>query len=218
MATDKEKWEAYLYPGTDVLINKFNIQDQEKLQEVESTITFEKLLELGNKEIKSKFDKEYFISLHEFIFGDIYPFAGKYRTVNMAKLNSFFFIKDDNAIDEYLNTIFRKAKIDLDSCHTRDAFAKLLADLYVQLIYCHPFREGNGRTIREFVREFSIANSKLVLGETLELDWRLIDREELNKYIQVAHMYPDATALLFRAALVPNNEAKISREDAEYYI
>ena len=88
-------------------------------------------------------------------------------------------------------------------------FADILAKLYTSLIYCHPFREGNGRCIREFIREFSIVKSKEVGLEEVELDWELIDKEELNKYIEVAHLFPGSTTILFNKALVPvNNNIK----------
>ena len=46
-------------------------------------------------------------------------------------------------------------------CKSKHDLADLLSKLYTQLIYCHPFREGNGRSIREFVREYSIIKSKV---------------------------------------------------------
>ncbi len=201
--TDKENeilWSKYFYPETSVLINNFGITDQKKLKEVEATITFEKLLELNKKPLEMGFDKEHLKALHKFVFGEIYPFAGDYRFVNIIKeKGSFLSIKDDKTIPDYLDYIFDEVRKKLDQSQTKYDFAYALAYLYTNLIYCHPFREGNGRVIREFVREFTLAKGQ----NKFELDWRLIPPEELNKNIEVAHMFPGETALLFYEALVP---------------
>ena len=84
----------------------------------------------------------------------------------------------------------------------------MLARLYTQLIFIHPYREGNGRTIREFVREFSIVYSdKLGIGQ-MELDWSLINKDELNEFIDVAHRFPDYISSIFKNALVSINGKK----------
>ena len=85
-------------------------------------------------------------------------------------------------------------------------FSEALAYLYTQLIYCHPFREGNGRTIREFVKQFS-KNKGKKLGFNCELDWSIksiINKEELNKNIEIAHLFPSLTANHFYNALTHN--------------
>ena len=198
-----KSWKAYFYPGTDVLINKFNIKDNERLKEVEATVSFEKLLELNREPLNLNFDKNHLKSLHKYIFDDIYPFAGKYRNVNLRKeRGSFLFIKEGFSIDEYLDYIFAETNKKLLNTHSKHDFSEVLAFLYTQLIYCHPFREGNGRTIREFIREFSIVKSRSVGLEEMELNWSLINKDELNQYLEVAHMFPGATGLLFNQALV----------------
>ncbi len=201
-------WDEYLYPGTEVLKNNLGIIDQEKLKEKEATITFEKLLELATNQSNFRLDQGHLKYIHQYIFGEIYPFAGKYRTINMRKQRGwFYFIDNDHNIESYLNQIFAEVNEKLKRCYSKYDFCEVLAYLYTNLIYCHPFREGNGRTIREFVREASIAKSR-ELGTNLELDWRLIDKEELNAKIEVAHMYPGETAILFMDALVPIENLK----------
>ena len=202
--TENDKlWESYFYPETEILINNLNIKDQEKLKEAEATISFEKLLELNTNPLNLGLGKKHLKELHKFIFSDVYPFAGQYRKANMQKkIGSFLFIKDENTIDNYLDQIFDEVNEKLKRSFTKYDFSETLAYLYTKLIYVHPFREGNGRTIREFLREFSIAKSKEIGMEPVELDWRLINKEDLNKYLEVAHMFPGATALLFHDALV----------------
>ena len=208
--TDSQKnelWQSYFYPNSEVLINKLNIHNEEDLKEAEMTISFEKLLNLNEKPLNLNGDKKHLLELHRYIFEDIYPFAGKYREVNMRKeRGTFLFIDDNCSIDNYLDDIFKKASEQLSKCHSKFEFAQVLAYLYTNLIYCHPFREGNGRTIREFIREFSILKSKDLGMEEVELDWRLINKNDLNQFIEVAHMFPSATALLFNEALVKSKK------------
>ena len=200
-------WKEYFYPGTKVLINYFDIKDKEKLKEVEASNSFDRLLELRDNPIDLGFGIEHLLGLHKYIFGDIYPFAGQLRKVNMHKDNHFFVpIEDGNGLVVYLNEVFEFVNKELMNCSSLDQFADLLARLYTDLIHCHPFREGNGRTIREFIREFSISKSKELGLGNYELDWKSIDKEKLDEYVDVAHIFPGATSIIFRNALSENNK------------
>ena len=204
--TDREcdvLWKEYFYPGTNVLINNLDIKDREHLKEIESTFTFERLLELQKSPIDIGYGKDNLNKIHEYLFEDIYPFAGKYRKVNMLKeRGAFLFIDRPEEIDVALDDLFKETDEMLMYSHDRMSFCEVLGRLYTGLIYIHPYREGNGRTIREFVREYSLKKSKeLGLGE-LELDWSKIDKEELNECIEVSHLFPATTSILFNKALV----------------
>ena len=204
---NSKRWEQYFYPGTEVFINKFDCRDEEKLKEIESTITFEKLLKLNENESTITPDKNGLKELHKYVFGDIYPFAGKYRTVNMKKeIGTFLHIDDDNSIDNYLDYLFKEINISVNGCDNKAQFSEAIAKLYTRLIYCHPFREGNGRVVREFVREFtSIKSKESSIGE-MNLDWSLIDRDELNSNLEVAHIFPGVLTPIFSQALVSNKK------------
>lgn len=196
-------WNEYLYDNSDVLINKFSCTNFDELKKLETTITFQKLLELQEKEIIGNFDKNHLKGIHKYLFDDIYPFAGEYRKVNMTKQRgNFLMMRDINDIEVYLNELFERTNNELKNCFNIYQFSEVLSKLYTSLIYCHPFREGNGRIIREFIREFSIVKSKEIgLGE-FELDLNLINKDELNKNIEVAHIFPGATTIIFVKALV----------------
>ena len=84
METYKE-WEDYFIDGTDVLKNKLGITEKEELKEKETEITLRKLVELYERPIEGNFDKEHYCNLHKYLFGDIYDFAGCYRTVIWLK-------------------------------------------------------------------------------------------------------------------------------------
>ena len=201
-----ELWNEYFYEGTNVLKNNFDIRDNDELKEIEATVTYERLNELNDVPLNLNFDSTHLKELHKFIFKDIYPFAGEYRKVNLTKrYGTFLSITDENTIELYLKQLFESTNALLKSCSSIQEFSSLLSALYTKLIYCHPFREGNGRTIREFIREFSIKKSSEIGIGNLELDWSQINKEELNKYIEVAHIFPGATTILFMNALTEYN-------------
>lgn len=200
-------WDSYFYPGTDVLKNNFGYKNYEELKKHEVSITFDKLLELNENPLKFEFSQEYLKKIHRYVFEDIYPFAGEYRKVNMKKkVGSFLSIHNDNTISEYLDYLFNDVQTSLNFCDSKFVFAEALGKLYTGLIYCHPFREGNGRTIREFVREYSIYKSREIFAEEYELDWSLVNDDELNQYLDIAHLYPGMTGTLFLNALVSKKE------------
>ena len=210
--TDAENsalWEEYFYPGTRVLRNNFGIKDLEELKKMEATNSFDRLLELDDKPLDLGCGKDHLIAIHKYIFEDIYPFAGKYRKVNMKKARGgFLFFEKPEEIDIYLDELFEDTEERIKRCRSLYDFADILSNLYTKLIYCHPFREGNGRSIREFVREFSLEKSKKMDFGCVELDWREIDKEELNEYIDVAHIFPGATTILFQKALKSKGKTK----------
>ena len=84
-----EKDSYYCYPGTYVLKNKLNITDDKELKKVEREITSLRTAQLMQKPLKGRFDFEYLKAIHKFLFGDIYEWAGKVRSVNISKGNQF---------------------------------------------------------------------------------------------------------------------------------
>lgn len=75
----------YCYPGTTVLKNKLNIMNIEKLQTYEAKITAAKSLGLRKSGITGNFDSNHIKQIHKYLFEDVYPFAGQFRTENIAK-------------------------------------------------------------------------------------------------------------------------------------
>lgn len=140
----------YCYPGSSVLKNRLNITDANELFEAEKELTAIRLRELQEKPVKGNFDFEHLKSIHRYIFQDIYEWAGEIRTVEIGKGNLFCMTL---YIQEYANSIFRKY---FAQCHAakgnRADFVRVFSDNYGDLNALHPFREGNGRTQREFAR------------------------------------------------------------------
>ena len=151
----------YCYPGTDLLINKLDIHDSNKLFELEKQIVLAKSYILRQNTSIHGFDKAHFIYIHKFLFEDIYPFAGKFRTENISKGN--FTFANWEYIETELDRLLEELKSDnyLENLDKK-SFSKKLAYYLSELNVLHPFREGNGRTIREFIRQLAYKNGYLI--------------------------------------------------------
>jgi cell filamentation protein len=150
----------YCYPDSDVLINKLDIRDLEELHVFERKLTMLRLLELMDKPVSGKFDFKHLQAIHQYIFQDIYDWAGKVRTVDIAKGNMFCNVK---FIDSQADEIFTKLKAEkylagLDE----ETFVKRLAYYFSEINALHPFREGNGRSQREFIRSLALKNGYFI--------------------------------------------------------
>lgn len=143
--------KKYCYPNSNVLINKKNIKDAKVLYDAEILYTGVRLMELQEKPIKGDFDLKHLCKIHKYIFQDLYSWAGKIRTIDIGKGNMFCYVQN---INDYAETIFQKY---FSSCYearkNKDVFVEVLTDNYADLNALHPFREGNGRSQREFARE-----------------------------------------------------------------
>ena len=161
----------YCYPDSNVLKNKLNIRDNKLLKTAEEEITLIKQMELLKNPIKGNFSKAHFMNIHKFIFEDIYPFAGKIRREQISKADTMFY--PPNLIDRELDKVFAKIKgknmlKETDKEKVFDNLAYVMAELNT----IHPFREGNGRSIREFIR-------LMAKRMGYDLNWGNVDKEEL---------------------------------------
>ncbi len=141
----------YCYKDTNVLKNKLNIRDNALLKEAEEEITLIKQMQLFKSPIEGNFTKTHLLNIHKYIFEDIYPFAGKIRREQIAKADTFFY--PPKLIDGELDKLFLKIK---EQNMIKEKNAEKVFDnlsyIMAELNIIHPFREGNGRCIREFIR------------------------------------------------------------------
>lgn len=163
--------DPYVYPGTSILRNLAEIRGAERLERFESDQCFARLLELYENPLPLGFDLNHLKRIHHHLFQDVYAWAGEFRTVNMAKGNSFF------ARPEFIIPQLQKALDRLGSEHflrgmDSQGFCERAAYFLGEMNAIHPFREGNGRVQREFLRE-------LALKAGYELAWDLVSKEEM---------------------------------------
>ncbi|WP_405672266.1 Fic/DOC family protein [Streptomyces sp. NBC_01530] len=139
--------DPYAMPN-GVLRNKLGITDHQLLAAAEADITRARLVLLAERPLPGAYDLGHLQAFHATIFGDIYPWAGELRTVNIAKRTPFCPVRN---LMPYAAEVFGRLA---SSGHLRDLprqeFVIRLAALYGDLNVIHPFREGNGRTQRAF--------------------------------------------------------------------
>jgi cell filamentation protein len=164
--------ESYCYPGTNVLRNKLGIRDDNALAIAEKEITSLKLLKLYNMPIKSEFNLDTLCEIHKIIFEDIYEWAGQIRRADFLSKGNSIFCRGQYIV-ENAKTIFKNIKsekylVGID----KQEFIKRMAYYMGEINALHPFREGNGRTAREFFRQLSL-NAKY------KLDFSKMEKDEL---------------------------------------
>lgn len=161
----------YCYPDSDVLRNKLNIRDKAELKQAEEAFTAVRQLVLLQVPLKGRFTRNHLMRIHRFLFEDIYPFAGHIRREQISKGSTMFY--PPTCISRELGRVF-------DEIHTKRMLAERdtekqlqnLSYVMTELNIIHPFREGNGRSIRELIRCMGLEYG-------LHLNWGNTDRDAL---------------------------------------
>lgn len=138
------------YPNTTVLINKLGIQDQSELNSVERQFVLLKSSQAEQETIFKNIDFNFYKKLHKQLFGDLYEWAGTVRSMNISKKGTVFCNFEDI---ERIGTLKfqRLAEQNYLKGLTKSRFIDELTEFYHDMNMLHPFREGNGRTLRLFI-------------------------------------------------------------------
>ena len=145
--------DPYLYEDVDVLINLGNIKDAETLRQAEADVTGYTMVALYHQEF-DKFDSAALLEAHRIIFGDLYPWAGEIRTIQMTKPEHV--LGGDTVRYSYPKEIKKELTA---TCKEISALKKVTSkeDLIFRIVritaklwQIHPFREGNTRTVVAF--------------------------------------------------------------------
>lgn len=152
--------DPYLFDDVDVLKNLLKIKDEKLLEEAESNITYVKLLDIDRLSENCKFDVDYLKLLHKYIFGDIYEWAGTFRTIPMVKGERVLGgdtvrYSHPNNIEKDLFEAIRKLHGIEWSVLSIEETAKEFSTRIAEIWQVHPFREGNTRTTITFATQFA---------------------------------------------------------------
>ena len=161
------------YENSTVLINKFDIRDEAQLDAVERSITSgliaKAMIEMPFENVDFKFYK----NLHNYVFSDIYEWAGSVRSIDMSKKGTSFC--SATKINERAERIFLNLQTtDYLKMVPTDEFVNEFTDLYCDLNYLHPFREGNGRIQRLFLNMLLRYNNKTINFANIDKDLLMI--------------------------------------------
>lgn len=188
-----------------VLENKLGIADAPALAEAEERISKKKAAELFESGLLSNLEAGTFASLqaiHRYLFGEIYPFAGELRAVNMAK-GSFRFAP----------VMYLEAALENIERMPQKTFDQII-EKYVEMNVAHPFREGNGRSTRIWLD----CILKKELG--VVVDWSLVDKEDYLLAMERSPIKDVEIKYLLKNALtsdVDSREVYMKGIDHSYY-
>lgn len=188
------KDSRYLVPETEdfepgsnglVLRNLLGIKDKTTIEYIEA-----KELERVGLELIELYSQNYqfkavdICQIHELWLANIYPFAGKYRTVSMSKAG--FPFAAPNFIFKLMSDLENRYLKKYTPCnYTDEELTEALGVVHVELIVIHPFREGNGRVAR------LLANLMAMQAGFQALNFSPIDQTEnivgFNNYIKAIH-------------------------------
>jgi cell filamentation protein len=139
--------DPYCYPGTSVLKNRLDIRDPAALSEFEALITAQRADEPLPL---ARLDVDAYRAIHRHLFGDLYEWAGEYRTIRISKGASAFCYPEH--IEREMARLFESlADEDWLADLAATPFAPKAAHVLAELNAIHPFREGNGRTQNVFL-------------------------------------------------------------------
>jgi cell filamentation protein len=176
--------DPYCYPGTDVLRNIKNIQNAEELAALEGSHTANRLETLPNN---FPITPDGYRAIHRYIFQDVYDWAGEYRVVDIARADSLFCLAPYIAPELAKRFEAIRLENNLRGLEAED-FAARAAEHVVELNAIHPFREGNGRTLRAFL--FVLARQA---GHDIKME--RIDAAAWNKASRVSFRTGDSQAM-----------------------
>lgn len=206
-----------------VLINKFNINDEDMLNQVEADVCFIKLINIDSLDL-SYFDENLLKTIHKHIFEDVYTWAGEYRTVPIVKEEvilpgySLLYTHHNNISKELNKKLAELNSISWKNYNPSEiayVFARKLALLWK----VHPFRDGNTRTMLSFAylyaQEHSFSFDMKVFTENLSRKYnengKQINYNVRDKFVLAAlddKDYPEVEHLanLFETAIKKEQE------------
>ena len=188
-----------------ILYNKLGITDSSELAREEERISKKKALQMFETGYLDNLNAGTFhalASIHKYLFGEIYEFAGQIRDVNIAKGNFRF------APVMYLEVALKNVEK-----MPQRTFDEII-EKYVEMNVAHPFREGNGRSTRIWL--------DLMLKKELNkvVDWSLVDKEDYLLAMERSPIKDVEIKVLLKAALtdkVNDREVYMKGIDNSYY-
>lgn len=188
-----------------MLENKFGITNPAELARTEEKISKKKAAEMFENGFLEELRPGTFQALariHEYLFSDVYDFAGKMRKVNLAKGNFRF-----------APVMYLQAALEHIDTMPQSTYDEII-EKYVEMNIAHPFREGNGRSTRIWL--------DLILKKELQLvvDWSKVDKNDYLLAMERSPIKDVEIKHLLKAALtdkVLDREVYMKGVDASYY-
>ena len=187
------------------LENKLGLTSSADLAREEERISKKKAVDLFEKGVLYNLPAGKFSTLqatHKYLFEDIYDFAGKLRTVNIAKGNFRF-----------APLMYLQAALDNIDKMPQSNFDEIV-EKYVEMNIAHPFREGNGRSTRIWLDHIL----KNEIGKVV--DWSKVDKEDYLLAMERSPIKDVEIKVLLKGALtdeINSREVYMKSIDQSYY-
>lgn len=176
-------------PGTFCPRNRFGIRDYNELQKYETAASHRRQVELDAHGVNGSFNTGHLRKIHWCLFHDVFPWAGELRLVPLSKIGGVRFGHPQH-IASALGEALEKLKAESFLCGLDHAlFAQRAATYLGDINAIHPFREGNGRTQREFIRQ-------LAIHAGFAISWTGISKEENTVASILSHTRGDNSGLV----------------------
>ena len=188
-----------------MLANKLGLTSSAELARAEERISKKKAAELFEQNILENLPAGTFSTLqaiHQYLFTDIYDFAGQIRNVNIAKGNFRF-----------VPLMYLQAALETIDKMPQASFDEII-EKYVEMNIAHPFREGNGRSMRIWLDHIL----KTEIGRVV--DWSKVEKEDYLLAMERSPVKDIEIKHLLQAALtdkVDDREIFIKGIDHSYY-
>ena len=188
-----------------MLDNKLGLTSSADLAREEERISKKKAADLFEQGILDDLPTGQFSTLqaiHQYLFEDIYDFAGQIRTVNIAKGNFRF-----------APLVYLEAALDNIDKMPQSTFDEIV-EKYVEMNIAHPFREGNGRSTRIWLDHIL----KKEIGKVV--DWSLVDKDDYLLAMERSPIRDIEIKHLLREALtdeINSREVYMKGIDHSYY-
>ena len=187
------------------LENKLGISDSSELARTEEKISKKRAVELFELGLSDTFEVGTFKGLamiHKYLFDEIYDFAGKLRTVNIAK-GGFRFAP----------VVYLAAALDNIDKMPQSTFDEII-EKYVEMNVAHPFREGNGRSARLWLDAILKKELRVVV------DWSKVDKDDYLLAMERSPVKDLEIKMLLRVALtdqITDRAVYMKGIDASYH-
>ena len=181
------EWLSYLMPGTTVLRNVAELTDPAAVAIFERIVSADAEAKLHQDTARvCSFDLAHLDDIHERLFGEVYPFAGQHRYVDTQKPGQTGEPFLHHAwIRTYTEAVIAQLRDEGNLADLRDPgqWADRAAYYQAALLHAHPYREGNGRTIRIWLEDLAVEAGH-------QLDWTRSGHDR-NNYVAIAAAHGD---------------------------
>lgn len=198
-------WQSYFQLGTQVLRNSLGITDRDELRAAEYEISARRQQQItdGEVSVARTFDDVHLAALHKHLFGDVYPWAGQPRVVDIAKGGRTFAAVPDGISAHLWEAKVASTRTDWEHAGAEE-FAVGMGAVFAEANYAHPFREGNGRAMKLMLTQLAERSPwRLDFDRVSAEEWNQAAAASMREVAVTGSPDPTVVVTVFRGMTVP---------------